>query len=119
MLSYLVFFINEKLCRAEAFSGILSNFPKQKLAIIKLNKLSKILNKFGNLGSIFLKRLFPVQNRKRNIIIIEFDILELLYIQKIHLKQIILKFRSKYVRKEYFRCKTKKLESPSNSEYLN
>ena len=37
MLSYLIFLIIEKLCRAEVFSGILTNQSKQKLDIIKLN----------------------------------------------------------------------------------
>ena len=35
MLSYSVLFIDKKLRRAEGFSGVLINFPKQKMDIIK------------------------------------------------------------------------------------
>ena len=35
MLSYSALFIDKKFRRAEAFSGILTNLPKQKLDIIK------------------------------------------------------------------------------------
>ena len=38
MLSILL--INKKLCRAEAFSGFLINFPKQNLILITLNNLT-------------------------------------------------------------------------------
>ena len=41
MLSYPVLFINKKLYRAETFSRILTNFPTQKLEIIKLKNLNK------------------------------------------------------------------------------
>ena len=37
MIFYSVFFINRKLFRAEVFSKILTNLPKEKLEIIKLN----------------------------------------------------------------------------------
>ena len=43
MLSYSVLIINKTLCRDEAFSEILTNLSKQKLATIKLNNLYKIL----------------------------------------------------------------------------
>ena len=35
--------LNKMLCRADAFSGILTNFPRQELAKIKLNNLNKTL----------------------------------------------------------------------------
>ena len=40
---YCLLFINKQFSRAEAFSGILINRPKQKLDIIKLNNLNKDL----------------------------------------------------------------------------
>ena len=43
MLSYSVLFINKKLYRAEAFSGIFCDLPKQKLAIIEISNLNENL----------------------------------------------------------------------------
>ena len=56
MLSYSVLFvINETLCRVEAFSGILTNSPKQKLATIKLDNLARSCSKFENFDQFFQK----------------------------------------------------------------
>ena len=63
MLFYSVLVINKELCRDELFSEILTNLSKQKLDIIQLNKLNTCYS-FDNLGPIFPKRIFPVQNRK-------------------------------------------------------
>ena len=51
--------------RAEAFSGILTDLPKQKLATIKLNNVRKIYNNFENLKPIFSKRLTLFQNKTK------------------------------------------------------
>ena len=45
IIPYCLLFIN-KQSRAEAFSGILINRPKQKLDIIKLNNLTKTYKNF-------------------------------------------------------------------------
>ena len=54
MLSHSTIFINKTLCRAEAFSGILTNLAKQKLATIKLNNLNKILGKLWTFRTKFV-----------------------------------------------------------------
>ena len=41
MIFYSLLFIHRKLCRAEAFSEILTYLAKQKLEINKLNNLKK------------------------------------------------------------------------------
>ena len=48
MLIYSALFMDEKHGRAEVFSGILTNLPKQKLDIIKLNNLNKNLKQQKN-----------------------------------------------------------------------
>ena len=65
MVSYSALFPKKTLCRAKAFSGVLSNLPKQKLVIIKVNIFNKNYNKFDNLESFFPKALFLIQNRKK------------------------------------------------------
>ena len=51
MFSYSVWFFKKKLFKTEAFSGILFNLPKQKLARVKSNKLiKKTYMNFNNLG---------------------------------------------------------------------
>ena len=65
MLSYSVLFINKTFCRAEAFSGILTDLPNQKLATIKSNNVNKIFNNFENLKPIFSKRLTLFQNKTK------------------------------------------------------
>ena len=61
MLSILL--INKKLCRAEAFSGFLINFPKQNLILITLNNLTITCDKMI-IGTNFFKKVYLVQNRK-------------------------------------------------------
>lgn len=48
MLIYSALFMDKKHGRAEVFSGILTNLPKQKLDIIKLNNLNKNLKQQKN-----------------------------------------------------------------------
>ena len=43
MLIYSALFMHKKHSRAEVFSGVLTNLPKQKQGIIKLNNLNKNL----------------------------------------------------------------------------
>ena len=63
MLSYSVLFINKMLCTAEAFSGIWTKLLEQKLVTIKKNNL-KFGTNFENLGLMFPKRIFLVQNKR-------------------------------------------------------
>ena len=56
---------------------MLSNSPKQKIAIIKLKNVIKDLEKINNLGSIFIEELWLVQNCKTEFAINEFLILGL------------------------------------------
>lgn len=56
MLSYPMLFINIKLCIAVTFSGILTNFPEQKLAIIALNNLNKNLIALTTVANFFKKK---------------------------------------------------------------
>ena len=67
MLSYPMLSINIKLCIAVTFSGILTNFPKQKLATIALNNLNKNLIALTTAANFFkrilmsqVERVFPV-----------------------------------------------------------
>ena len=55
MISYSVLFINKKLRRAEAFSEILTNLPKQKLEVMKLNNLKNLVVTLIN-GTNFFKK---------------------------------------------------------------
>ena len=61
MLSILL--INKKLCRAEAFSGFLINFPKQNLILITLSNLTITCDKMI-IGTKKKKKVYLVQNRK-------------------------------------------------------
>ena len=60
MLSYPMLSINIKLCIAVTFSGILTNFPKQKLATMALNNLNKNLIALTTVANFF-KRIFMSQ----------------------------------------------------------
>lgn len=51
------------LCTAEAFSGIWTKLLEQKLVTIKKNNL-KFGTNFENLGLMFPKRIFLVQNKR-------------------------------------------------------
>ena len=76
MLSYSILFCNKKLCRAEAFSGIVTNLRKQKLDSIKLKKLTKTCNNFDDWHQFFKKNIFSTKQKQLSIII-EFRIFEL------------------------------------------
>ena len=66
MLSYSVSFNNKKLCRAETFSGNLTNLPKHALAKIKLNTTAP-KNKFSIKD--FFSKCDQIRIRKKNIIV--------------------------------------------------
>ena len=61
MLFSAVSVIYKELTRAKVFSEISTNLSKEKLNIIKLNKLNIYLLNLKNFGTVFPKKLFPVQ----------------------------------------------------------
>ena len=117
MISYSVLFINKTFCRAKAFSQILTDLPKCKLAIIKSNNL-KICNNFDNLELIFWKRIFLAQNSKTE----HYHSIPHVWIRvgtKFTLNKHFWVFGLSLPRKGVSRVKQKKWTSSLNSAYSN
>lgn len=88
------------LCRDEAFSGILTNLPMQNLAGIKWNNLKQnLITTYYNLGKIFPKWLFLVQNEKVNMVI-KFCKFRLVYVPNFSLNK-----RQNLLKRCVSRCK--------------
>ena len=123
---YSVLFKKKRLWRNEAFSSILSNLPKQKLAFMKLSYLTlswrrSLSHRNQSIDFLYDRDLRNERVKKKlitNLIICD-RCFKKWYSQiyldtKLHLKQIILKNYCKSVKKGYSQCMTaKKLTSPS------